>query len=172
MTPDQGPIQVIPPGLISALGLKGLGQAPDTLRGSYQPVLETLDWIMQFDARLITANVPVGFAGNNFDPVFTVPPAEVWYVHQVSVFTQTPLAFLYITLALGIQQPNTAGAAFVTPVQTTIGAGLAAGQIWTGGSSAKPFWAPSSHNLTLWRSSDAAPPAAGAIELRYTPLRI
>lgn len=93
-----GEVQLIPPGLLSFLGIKNLGQNPQRLGDAYAPVLPMVPWA--FMARLETLQVgfPAASIGGNLaatafqsDAIssgpgtFSVPANENWYVHYASI---------------------------------------------------------------------------------------
>jgi hypothetical protein len=89
-----GPIQVIPPGLLSLLELKSpAGRAPQLMPLDLQPQIDLLKWYLIAKAAavvpggsmtVVTANV--GFNEFTTNP-YIVPDNEWWYVHYFSVNT-------------------------------------------------------------------------------------
>lgn len=83
-----GPVQLIPPGLLSFFGVKTLGRNPDQLIDNYQPSVEMLDWLMGSQAR--EANVATltvaagGFQGFSAQPI-VVPALEWWWLSDYTV---------------------------------------------------------------------------------------
>lgn len=90
-----GPIQVIPPGLLSMLQLKSpAGQNPQVLNLDLQPTIELLDWYLLANCENlqalpgvthVTADGP-GFKLFTTNPI-VVPNSEWWYVHYYTIGT-------------------------------------------------------------------------------------
>lgn len=94
MAAELGPVNLIPPGLLGVLNLKQMGSNPSTLVQSYQPVIDTLRWLLNGNREGLTdtANLGAGAGGRlvQFTNI-TVPQNEWWYVHNAS-FTATVAA--------------------------------------------------------------------------------
>lgn len=125
MSDPSGPIQVIPPGLLGYLQIKNVGQSPDTLIGTYQPVFDMTEWILQANAvnwtqarglagvlaqRTLapgagaTGVVPFNAGGGDI----TTGPGEWWYVHNFTVYTQVlDLATYSVQFAAAALNPLT-----------------------------------------------------------------
>lgn len=83
-----GPVQLIPPGLLSFFGVKTLGRNPGQLGETYDLSVDMLDWLMFAQAR--EANVATltvaagGFQQFSAQPI-TVPALEWWWIADYSV---------------------------------------------------------------------------------------
>lgn len=83
-----GPVQLIPPGLLSFFGVKTLGRNPGELVDNYQPSVEMLEWMMSSQAR--EANVATltvaanGFQQYSGQPI-VVPAAEWWWLSDYTI---------------------------------------------------------------------------------------
>lgn len=97
MSAPSKPVQIIPPGLLGFLGVKNMGQLPDTLLGEYSPSIETGEWLMAANRTTISNANALGagtfstaeLAGGN--PI-TIPDREWWYVWNVSLRFALPNA--------------------------------------------------------------------------------
>jgi len=89
-----GRIQLQPPGLLGALQLKTLGQAPQDLGSVYAPTIECREWILNTNREWISAtdagalDTTLGFtpAGNSESEV-QVPQDEWWWLHNLLAFS-------------------------------------------------------------------------------------
>jgi len=165
-----GPVQVIPPGLLGALQLKNAGQLPDLLMGTYQPVIELRDWLMQFNAESRTYTIAAGFIGDNYDVIDTVPNDEWWMIHEASATAPSAALATSFSLGLAIQQSNQARGWLVCSSFTPLGIGTSAKLVVSRGGPV--VWVPSGHDIRLYRSSDVAPPANAFADLRFTRLPV
>jgi len=95
---ERGPIQLIPPGLLSLLQLKADGRSVSNLTDTCVPSLEMRDWWLRATAQLwpsaSTLNVAAGTSAafSNFTTDVLVPAAQWWYVHDFSVLLNVPAA--------------------------------------------------------------------------------
>lgn len=112
-----GPIQVIPPGLLSFFQLKSLGQNPDTIDSNLSPSLELRDWYMQ--ARNVdwlnqvgAGSAPTRTLGDGvtqfraFSPNdIQVPSNEIWWIENFTVVAQLPNATDTAQFSCGYVRP-------------------------------------------------------------------
>jgi len=111
------PIQTIPMGLLSLLQLKQQGQNPDTLSEVVNPVVDLLQFWLQYQSIDITTalfggqvsrTVPTagtGIYGYNAPGPATVPPNQLWWIEHYTVEANL-LAAEYIRLAPMITAPS------------------------------------------------------------------
>lgn len=96
MRPPQGPIQTLPPGLLSALGLQGVGQLPDVLMGSVQPIIDLTESYLQVARQPLQSSAYTVAAGAGaYSSAFyasdiVIPPTEWWFVHNITVVQAAP----------------------------------------------------------------------------------
>lgn len=85
MAQPSKPIQQLPQGLLSWLGLKAGGANPDELGGSVIPTLYMNEWygLQRKTIVSVSGSVPAGTSSTIFLPMATpvrVPPGKLWYV--------------------------------------------------------------------------------------------
>lgn len=81
-------INRVPPGLLSLLGIKALGQNPQWLPDSLQPTLELLQLYTSANAQESTYLTPaIGAAGAFVSTTAGPGPGELWLVDRMSVYT-------------------------------------------------------------------------------------
>lgn len=99
---DNGPIQIVPQGLLGLLNLKNNGKTPEVLRTDVTTQLDALDMYVTGLLQQVSASVAVAAAlGPNASDLI-VPQNEVWFVHSEFVTTETLGAGEVITLAAAV----------------------------------------------------------------------
>jgi hypothetical protein len=115
----EGPIQIIPQGMMGLLQLKQLGKLPGDLSMVVEPSLEMRDWYMQarqlntialFGSIPTTANFVTGANGFAAFQVggadFTIPQGQCWYVEAMTTIVSTNVAADTIRFAPSVQSAN------------------------------------------------------------------
>lgn len=95
-----GPVQVIPPGLLSFFQLKTMGRNPSDLVESIQPNLDMRDWYFaskreQSTLDVAGATLALGFNNNatvDADGGFNVPADQWWFIEHMRFAVQTNAA--------------------------------------------------------------------------------
>lgn len=103
------PVNVIPPGFLSAFGLKQLGRVPDTMADVLAPVIEMRDWYFQALAQDLTAQATVNVANGAIgitSPLIggiavDVPLGKIWRVIEWSAISSALVATDRINIDLG-----------------------------------------------------------------------
>lgn len=148
-----GPVQVIPPGIVDLLQLKGLGESPGLVTDTFVPTIETRDWLMEPTALIGTStNVDlaagtVGFAdlpnlaATNFN--------AIWLQHFSIQCMTLAGAGLPATdnceFACAMRGPAVANGFVVFGERSGLVQGAAPGRF--GSAWSQNFWLPPSHQL-------------------------
>lgn len=177
MANPSGPLQAIPPGLLSLFQLKNLGRNPGELDGTLVPVVDLLDWYLLGQAidlfgisRTLDGATDVpGFIGWTTPFAVVVPATEWWWVSWYSISVAQPTSNDDCALSPAVLLPS-------QPQQVQLFDNTAPQQVATYGRVAcgvRGFWLPPGSTLGFWLSNIAATNAlqVGA-SLHYTPLRI
>lgn len=97
-----GPIQIIPRGLLGLLNLKNAGKAPPLLGGVVTPTLDLLEMYCSNLYEQVSATVAVAAAVGPVQSDLVVPETEVWFVRVATATTDVLGAGDSITLQVTI----------------------------------------------------------------------
>lgn len=151
----QPPLNAIPEGLLSLLGIKNGGQNPQFLTANLVPTVPLTDWYLETRATVELAEAEVFDGIAEGSVLLTVPQTEWWYVMDVTGLATTNVAGLdnpaYWSLGLSYVASNTAiriaalpqgvhGAIALDPPSLGISGALC---------SSRPFWAQPGSRLGL-----------------------
>lgn len=89
MDMPNGPIQIVPQGLLGLLNLKNNGKTPEFLQTNVQPFMDLLDMYVTGLLEQVSASVAVAAAVGPNSSDLVVPQTEVWFVHSEFVTTET-----------------------------------------------------------------------------------
>lgn len=84
-------INRVPPGLLSLLGIKALGQNPSVLNDTVQPTVDLIRWYLSIYSQLETSDVAVGAVGIVISTTLRAGPGEMLILDGAASFTLNQL---------------------------------------------------------------------------------
>jgi len=156
-----GPVQVIPPGLLGFLQLKGLGENPSALLQEYQPSIEVRDWLMAARYEVAIGNTSSGANGfQGAGNLIVVPQNECWFVHFYGVRGQLAVAGNDMTEITPVMILDVlAGNNPIALAESHTCNRAAAGVVWASWVVARSFFAPPGAVLSAQFTNVTAGPA-------------
>lgn len=156
---QNGPIQLIPPGLLGFLQLKVGGLNPENLSTNLQATLELFEWYMQ--ARLehssssISRTVNTAGGAGSFVPflvpanALVVPDKEFWWVESFTILALLGAAADTTSFQCGWQSATLGAPSFYSVGPTETATGSATSNVEAFARSDRPFFCPPGAQLGI-----------------------
>jgi len=172
MLPGPPPINRLPAGLLSFLGIKNGGRNPQFLSEQLSPTFELLGWYLQSNSLSLQANGNVTAVGFNAN-WFTVPAGETWAVLSAQVNSQAALG-AGVTIAFGGAWIRSALQVLPSPLTVyspafTVGAVAVAASAPAGG---PVTLVPPGGVIGVYCSQLVAGPVNTTLTINYVPLQL
>jgi len=145
MSRPTGPVQTPVPGFLSLLNLKNVGQLPDELLGTVQPVMDHQGFLQRgslqnfptFPGAAQGVLVYRGFVPADAAATLTVPGNEWWWVENLTIRANAGAGATLDMFAAAFQVPGGSNPFFVVGNQDVLTAGKTCAM-----SVAQDFWMP------------------------------
>lgn len=117
-----GPIQIVPRGLLGLLNLKNSGKTPSTLGGVVTPIMDLLEMYCSSTYEPVAATVAVAAAVGPVSSDLVVPQNEIWFVRVATATTDVLGVGDTITMQVSIALSGITTVPFGDP-QSAVAAG-------------------------------------------------
>lgn len=172
MLPGQPPINRLPGGLLSFLGIKNGGRTPQVLSEQLAPTFSLVDWYLQTNSLSLQQNGNVTAVGFNAN-WFTVPSGETWAVLSTMVNSQAALG-AGVTIAFGGAWIRSALQVLPSPL-TLMSPSFTTGAVAVAASApagAAVTFVPPGGVIGVYCSALVAGPVNTTLTINYVPLQL